>query len=201
MNLPAHQRAESVPSSVQPSPPKSVGVSVSFNWKRRGAAVPLALPTHLNAAARLAKTEFFWPLHATSRAGLYRITITDVDHRWIYIGESEHIQSRLRNYQRLYPSKPDSTSLRLTVLIRKALIKEQSVYLDTTSTGKLIIGGSGRPLAMNQEAERRFAEAAAVLQEEELAGEDVWVLNKILDGSGRVMVTSEWDLPEELRRP
>ena len=107
----------------------------------------------------------------------------DVDFRLIYIGESVRLARRLGDYTRLYRSRPDSTPSRLTFLIRKALMRGHRVYLDTASTGKIIIGGSERRLEMSQKAQRLLAEAAAVLQEEDLAGEDgnIWVLNKHLD--------------------
>jgi hypothetical protein len=180
-------------------PPQSIRVSVVLNWKRRGAAMPHFPPTHPELVASWDKIRFSWP-RVRSAAGLYRITIIDsddADFRWIYIGESARIESRLYDYaNRLYRSKPKSTSSRLTVLIRTALIKGDAVYLDTTSNGKLLLGDTERKLRMKEQAERQFAEAAAALQEEELAGYQAWVLNKVLDDNGRDMWTQKWDLPE-----
>lgn len=96
----------------------------------------------------------------------------------------------------MYRSQPNSTSSRLTVLIRKALIRGDSVYLDTAHVGKIVFGGTQYRLAMGERSERQFAEAAAVLQEEEVAGESDLVMNKILNGRRRGIPTSDWDIPE-----
>lgn len=162
---------------VRASSPRSVSVSVSLNWQRRGNAVSYF-------PASWDQVSFYWPTNFFStRPGLYRITVVDTDFRLIYIGESDRITRRLGDYTRLYRSKPDSTPSRLSFLIRRALVSGHPVYLDTASTGKMVIGGSERRLEMSQKAQRLLAEAAAVLQEEDLAGDDdsVWVLNKHLD--------------------
>jgi hypothetical protein len=172
------------------SSPKSVSVSVSLNWQRRGEAVAYF-------PASWDQISFYWPTNfASTRPGLYRITVMDADSRLIYIGESDRVARRLGNYTRLYRSKPDSTPSRLTFLIRRALVHGHSVYLDTASTGKIIMRGSECRLNMSQKIQRLLAEAAAVLQEEDLAGEDdnTWVLNKHLDDKRYRRFTSTSDL-------
>ncbi len=66
--------------------------------------------------------------------------------------------------------------------IRKALAEGKAVSVDTATTGKIDLAGSERPLEMENVAERRFAEAAAVLAEAEqdIDGKII-VLNRILD--------------------
>ena len=83
-------------------------------------------------------------------------------------------------------------------MIRRALVTGEPVYLDTTSNAGLITDGSERKLAMHLKAERQFAEAAAVLQEDESIHEDDWVLNKILDDNGRFIKWAPiWEVTEE----
>jgi hypothetical protein len=162
---------------VKASLPRTVSVSVSLNWQRRGEAKAY-FPANWD------QVQFFWPPNfADTRPGLYRITVMDADFRLIYIGESDRICRRLGDYTRVYRSKPDSTPSRLTFLIRKALVNVHPVYLDTASTGKLVVADRERRLNMRQKAQRLLAEAAAVLQEEdEAVGDDrTWVLNKHLD--------------------
>ena len=170
-------RRPSLMPKVTASSPRSVSVSVSLNWQRRGEAVAYF-------PANWEEVPFFWPSNFVStRPGLYRITVMDADFRPIYIGESDRLSRRLGDYTRIYRLKPDSTPSRLTFLIRKALVRGHPVYLDTASTGKITIEGSERRLEMSEKAQRLLAEAAAVLQEEDLAGDDdnAWILNKHLD--------------------
>jgi hypothetical protein len=173
----------------------SVHASVSFVWQRRGQVIP-----HFPASGvRVFDTlSFSWPNIPSAHAGLYRITIIGVDgFQWIYIGEAAYLPRRLHDYTKLYRSRPAGTQSRITTLIRKTLIEDGAVYLDTVSTGKLAITGAERRIVMRQKAERQFAEAAAVIQEEQkwLESEEAWVLNKILDDSGRSMFTPLWDVP------
>lgn len=125
----------------------------------------------------------------------------DGEHRWIYIGESDFIARRLGKYQHLHTSKPKSTSSRLTVLMRTALMNREPVYLDTATVGKITVGGDVTKLAMGQKTHRIIAEAAAVLQEELLAAENTWVMNKQLDDGDRYIYTTAWDVPETLQPP
>lgn len=176
--------------------PNRINVTVTLNWQRRGAVIPYFTAAHPRIPARWDEISFTWP--GTPRdAGLYRITIIDPANRWIYIGESARVYSRLLGYRRLYRSRPRSTSSQLTVLVRKALIRGDPIYLDTAHVGKILLGNAQYPLAMDEKSERQFAEAAAVLQEEEAVGEgnDV-VMNKVLNGRRRFVSTSEWDIPE-----
>jgi hypothetical protein len=136
---------------VQASLPRSVNVSVSLNWQRRGEVLPYYSSARPETIPSLDEISVQWPFgHITRRPALYRIAVIDFNYRWIYIGESERITRRLWDYERLYRSEPQSTSSRLTVLIRKALIRGHPVYLDTASTGKIIIGGSERRIAIGQ---------------------------------------------------
>jgi hypothetical protein len=175
--------------SVKVSPPRSVSMSVFLNWQRRGEAKAYFGVTW-------EQVQFFWPTNfADTRPGLYRITVMDTDFRQIYIGESDRICRRLGDYTRVYRSKPRSTTpFQLTFLIRKALVNGHPVYLDTASTGKLVIGGSERRLNMQQKSQRLLAEAAAVLQEEDANINDntTWILNKHLDDPQyRTMTTAD----------
>jgi len=173
-----------------------VGAAIRFNWQRRGRVVPHFVQAGTAQGSDWHSISLSWPGDFHARAGLYRITVCDGNHRWIYIGEADFIARRLSDYQHLHTSESDGVPSRLTVLIRTALLNGEPVYLDTATVGKITIGGLEQRLAMRQKAHRIIAEAAAVLQEESLADENTWVMNKQLDDTGRYMYTTAWDLPD-----
>lgn len=175
-----------------------MAVAVRLNWQRRGRVIPHFVRAGTAEGSDWRSIYFSWPASFQRHAGLYRITVRDGGHRWIYIGEADFIARRLGDYQHLHTSMPKSTSSRLTVLIRTALLNDEPVYLDTATVGKIAIGGLERRLAMKQKAHRIIAEAAAVLQEESLADENTWVMNKQLDDGHRYMYTAAWDVPRTL---
>jgi hypothetical protein len=98
----------------------------------------------------------------------------------VYIGERASIAKRIGQHVR-YNKKASSTGARLTRRIRRALAEDRSVAIDTATAAKINLLGEERPLDMRNVAQRRFAEAAAVLTEEARDKDgQVIVLNRIL---------------------
>lgn len=130
-----------------------------------------------------------WMPLAPVRAGIYRISINLAVGSAIYIGESGMIHGRLLDYTRAYDEKKQTPEARVSREIRKALIEGRMVDVDVATTGRINLTGEERPLDMKSVAERRFAEAAAVLAENErdvegqvipmnrILGEDWWLYN------------------------
>jgi len=153
-----------------------VYVEVSLLWRRAGGAAAIFRPgTREIYDVRM-------PTAAPGRAGIYRISIDLIAGRAVYIGEGASISHRLYQYTRVYKGKKSTTETRMSRRIRKALAEGKAVSVDTATTGKIDLAGSERPLEMENVAERRFAEAAAVLAEAEqdIDGKII-VLNRILD--------------------
>ncbi|MER7247007.1 hypothetical protein [Kribbella sp. NPDC000426] len=108
------------------------------------------------------------PVRAPRKAGLYRIIIPLGTHgeRAIYIGESANIARRLSSYGEDHSlRRKKSTESRVSDQIRQALRKRLSVSVDAATTGFVSIGGAEFPIDMLDLAQRRFAEAAAVVAE------------------------------------
>lgn len=160
--------------------PKIVRAEVSLRWRRAGEVWANFLPDTQQIAD-------VWMPSAPVRAGIYRISINLASGRAIYIGESSMTSRRLFDYTRAYDEEKKTPETRVSREIRKALAEGRLVVVDVATTGRINLTGEERPLNMRSVSERRFAEAAAVLAEDEqdvegqvipmnrILGEDWWL--------------------------
>ncbi len=157
-------------------PISKIGVSISLRWRPAGDVIAV------RSRDGSVLCEAMMPV-GSRRPGLYRITIPSGTGRLIYVGESQRISVRLRAYK--HPPKAGSrrTESFVSRQIFRALEAGTKVSVDVATSGSIVFGNVDRRLDMRYVAERRFAEAAAVLVESESAEQDwsVAVLNRILD--------------------
>ncbi|WP_028183448.1 hypothetical protein [Salinispora arenicola] len=102
----------------------------------------------------------------------------------IYIGEGADVARRLHAYTRTYDEgkRRKKIEARMSAEIRQSLLDKRRVTVDCATRASINLVGAERPLEMSKVAERRFAEAAAVLSESARDTEgQVIVLNRILD--------------------
>ncbi len=160
--------------------PKKTIVSVLVKWRSQleiKAYFPCDIPRNVKLN--------YSP--APGKPGLYRITIEQDDERpLIYIGESNFLPGRLKEYTNLlHEKKPDDTSAHLAAEIRAAACAERRITVDFATTGEIELRGEKTELKMAIEAHRLLAEAAAVVDEDWKHGSDAYLLNKALDDGYR----------------
>lgn len=163
--------------SLENRTPKMVRVEVRLNWRHYG---EITVDFDHNQAIRRVRMP-----PVPDRPGLYRISIhlsSPIDgNRYVYIGEGKSIANRIDAYRRAYGEGLKGTAPSLSRRLREALMEGRAATVDCATTGRIDITGAERSLSMEAVAERRFAEAAAVIAEsaQDLDGQ-VLVLNDVL---------------------
>ncbi|GII93485.1 hypothetical protein Ssi02_37160 [Sinosporangium siamense] len=100
----------------------------------------------------------------------------------VYIGEGACLAARVRYYTRRHNTKRKTTQTLFSEEIRTALNEHRKVVVDVATTGTINITGFERRLIMEHVSDRRFAEAAAVMNEWERDKDgliEIW--NRVLD--------------------
>lgn len=154
--------------------PKMVHVEVLLGWRRVG-------PLSVNRTPDGEISHIWMP--GTGRGpGLYRLTFEfGGGEKLVYIGEGANVAARLSAYTRAYGARSRAkTEVRLARRIRAELGRGTEIVVDAAFSGKLNTIGRVRPIDMRKAAERRFAEAAAVLADAD-RGVDTVMLNRVLD--------------------
>ncbi|GGN51203.1 hypothetical protein GCM10011349_23540 [Novosphingobium indicum] len=136
-------------------------IAIRFEWKALGAVT-------LDSAGSL----HFPPVAEVP--GLYRLRITYKSRSEFYIGESQSLRGRFRNYRT--GSKGQATSHRIHVLLKNALAADARIEVDIVVDDiELKINGKVRSVALTHKATRRMIEHSAIVA---TGGTDIEIANK-----------------------
>ena len=136
-------------------------IAIRFEWKALGAVT-------LDSASSL----YFPPVAEVP--GLYRLRITHKNRSEFYIGESQSLRGRFRNYRT--GSKGQATSHRIHVLLKNALAAGARIEVDIVVDDiELRINGEVRSVDLTNKATRRMIEHSAIVA---TGGTDVEIANR-----------------------